>query len=251
MKKTILLFIALLGILTVNAQDDYWQKIREENLNKDLLSNEDFFNKAELVVEGRFLKAYYSYDAKGNYNPDDIYRVQAILVQRVYKGDQKLSHDTLYVVRHGGTIQAIYEDGSFETISSSSDYYYAEDNGVPINSDKADILFFVKSDFPENLIQSEYSDKPKYKFLQDKEKAVLGVQGKISGLNNLIFNNREELYKYMKQFKGYTVPDIVPYVAPEQPQYLPVKPINNYKDAGVDSIQYEMIKSLWGGDKKK
>jgi hypothetical protein len=58
MQNTIFLCIFLLGLLSLNAQDYYFKRIeaqREENSNKELLSNKEFFEKAELVIEKRFL----------------------------------------------------------------------------------------------------------------------------------------------------------------------------------------------------
>jgi hypothetical protein len=54
MQKTILLYIFLLGLFSLNAQGDCRKKNeaqREENSNKGLLSNEEFFAKAELVIK--------------------------------------------------------------------------------------------------------------------------------------------------------------------------------------------------------
>jgi hypothetical protein len=79
-------------------------------------------------------------------------------------------------------------------------------------------LFFVISDFPENPDKSKNSSSVKFKLLQNKEKASLkfgdyswGARnnwrfGKITGLNNLVFNNREELYEYMRQFENISIP---------------------------------------------
>jgi hypothetical protein len=245
MKNTVLLCITLLWLLTLNAQNDYWKEIeamREANLYKDILPNEEFFEKAELVIEGRILKTFDSYDAKGNYNRNDIYTIQAILVQWVYKGDVKLTNDTIYVVRHFGTILRNFTPNDFEIITMPEiweDDNGTADPGINLDRDYSNILFFVKSDFPENPEKSSYSNKPKYKFLQDKEKAVLRVREKIIGLNNLIFNNREELYQYMKQFKGYVIPAIAL-----------KKPVREYNENVIDSAQYEIIKAKWDGDKK-
>jgi hypothetical protein len=102
MKNSILLCVILFGLLTLNAQDDRSRQIREENLNRNLLSNEEFFEKAELVIKGRFLKTFDTYDAKGNRKYEDVYRLQTIVVQQVYKGDPNFANDTLYVIRQGG-----------------------------------------------------------------------------------------------------------------------------------------------------
>ena len=207
--NTILLCVNLLGLLSLNAQDDYFNK-------QKLLYNEDFFEKAALIIEGKMLKSFDSYDAKGNYNPNDIYTPQAILVQRVYKGDAKLTNDTIYVIRHFGTISKEIEHGWIEFIGLPdivNDHGYF-DEGVYVRKEHSDLLFFIKSDFPDNPAKTQYCNKPKYRFLQDKHKAVLRMNEKITGLNNLIFNNREELYNYMKQFKDCTIPDIPVNISP-------------------------------------
>jgi len=49
-----------------------------------------------------------------------------------------------------------------------------------------------------------------YKFLLNVESRLFTCENYTAGLNNLIFDNREDFYTYIRQFEGYTVPDPAP-----------------------------------------
>ena len=251
MRKIILLSFVILSLIEmVKAQEkSYWEELKYVGL----LNNEEFFEKAELIIEGKSLGMGYSYDAVGNYNPDDIYSMQYIYVEKVYKGDQSLTKDTICIMRKGGTIYKMTEYGTEKEINSYGNIAPsdADDLGLSIGRDFSSILFFVESNFPNDPDKSKNKDCRKFKLLQDKEKASLkfgdyswGVKnswrfGKITGLHDLVFNTREELYEYMRQFDEITIPK-------EKVDLLKTYKLKNEND----SIE-EMAKKRWGGIEKK
>jgi len=95
MKKLILLIITLFCVVCLHAQN---------NSNNIPLSNEDFFNQAEIVFEGFFIKTVATYNPRGNNNFDDTYVVSAYKAQKVYKGNHIFAGDTLYIVFKGGLL---------------------------------------------------------------------------------------------------------------------------------------------------
>ncbi|MDR2011357.1 MAG: hypothetical protein LBQ22_12835 [Bacteroidales bacterium] len=214
--------VIILNITFLNAQEyKTLDQIKEKNLNEGLLSNEEFFEKAELIIEGKYLDRIGSYDAVGNYDSNDIYTSHRILVQKVFKGDSKLINDTICLIKKGGAIYKKNESGIEETISSYSldTPDPLRDKGLYIDTQSLSILFFVKSDYPDNHDKTKICPYARFQLLQDKEKASIKFMdfnlwfkndsyfGKITGLNALIFNNREELYEYMVRFKGITIPE--------------------------------------------
>jgi hypothetical protein len=253
-QKTILLCITLLWVLSLNAQEDYGKRIegqREENLSKGLLSNEEFFEKAELVVEvdGKSLRTIGAYDAKKekrNYSyphdVDSIYTILAINVKCVYKGDSTLANKTILFVRKEGTLWIKAEtNNSTELIDIIE---FPPENDFLTIEDAPSVLFFISSDYPENPSDLKYKDEKKYKlFSNTKNAALVCWPRRIEGLNNLHFNNRDELYDYMKQFKGYFVPS--------QSKFLSSKPVKEYNENVIDSAKYELMKVKWDIDKKK
>ena len=91
-----------------------------------LLSNEEFFAKADYIIEAKsagweFLT---SYDAGGNYNPDEIYTSTFMIVTYVYKNDATMSispGDTLHYFRKGGWIyQPSWEGGGGTDMGASA-----------------------------------------------------------------------------------------------------------------------------------
>ncbi|MDR1758546.1 MAG: hypothetical protein LBR51_06285 [Bacteroidales bacterium] len=260
MNKSILLLVSLLCVLSMKAQDDYWNK-------EKLLSNEAFFEKAELVIEGKLIKTFPSYDALGNYATEDIYTVQAILVERVYKGDKRKTGDTVYVVRHFGIINQWINPVSFDIIASVSqriehdDDYDFYDHGVALGTGNLNILFLKTSDFPKDQAKTSYSQKTQYRFLQDKAGALLCVNKKITGLNHLVFNQREDFSTYIKQFEKYGVKDDENYYKAaevyyqikqvEVTQFLTAHPSPSILDSNIKSYQYASFRQQYTEWKKK
>ncbi|MDR2836798.1 MAG: T9SS type A sorting domain-containing protein, partial [Bacteroidales bacterium] len=200
----------------------------------------------EFIIEGKRLnweqgRYEFCYDAKGNYDPNDVYSLVKFVVSNVYKGDKSLIGDTVVIVEKRGVIEKQSEiidlgggtyggtnplliiswaDGDshvgFHTIDDYS--RVTKDEGLYISSDYSSILFCKKSDFPENPDTTKnYSNYFKLKLLRNKERASLKTGqngwgpthpgwGKITGLTGLSFNSREEFYEYMKQFDKITIP---------------------------------------------
>jgi hypothetical protein len=275
MKKTFLLLTALLCVTFLYAQKDKHRNKKTDNLEPILeifpitppiehfgkyepiipedapRTNEEIFTRAELVFEGIRLNCLATYDTKGNRNRYDMYGIVAYKINKVYKGDQALTGNTVYVVEQGIGLGA-------EKISL--DMYDIEyDTPLCLGVSSASwstIYFFTTSDYPENGIPNQYTNIKKYKIL---EKAFddLYVQGdRICGLNGLIFHQHEDFYNYIMQFEGYTVPEI-----PKEPE---LKWINGAELDGailaperyenmkvlMESMQYEIDKSQKKHSKK-
>ena len=240
MKKIFLLFATLFCVVFLYAQRD-----------NPPITNEEFFTKSELVFEGYFLRYVHSYNLKGTIKLEDNYTIIAYQVKKVYKGDPALTGEVVYQVIQGAATLGI-EKLSWEnaTISYWEPPIFRK-NGIDEGVSKYSpcIFFFVTSDMPEDT-NSEYSSLKKYKLLSDgfKEKFFdkmhISGKDKILGLNNLVFHKREDFYNYMRQFEGFTVPEIEP--LPEQKQE--VKP---YNKAELDSLHNAVIKMKWGDSKKK
>jgi len=252
MRKVILLIITLFSVTLMYAQTD---PLYDKYVEKPL-PNEYFFTQSELVIEGQFLRLIHTYNLKGTDKYEDGFEIIAIKVIRVYKGDQSLTGDTVYVAKKGGLLG---QEKSFDheiTVSSYTPYLFAV-NGVNqgINIFTPAIYFLVTSDLPDDL-NSKFSTRPKYKEVKRYSKGevipfnVMFVFGnEILGLDYLVFHHREEFYNYMKQFKGFTVPEPAPL------ENLIEK--NEQNEAVLDSIQQQILiekkrlfmESLWNEGK--
>ena len=211
MKKTLLFITALFCVSFLYAQN---------NTNNIPLTNEDFFNQAELVFEGFFINCAATYDTKGNGKREDILAIVAYKVQRVYKGDLSLAGSIIYTIEKG------YGLGAENTVMKITEPQYVMsmflwNNGVRDVSPWARrILFFTASDFSENGAPEKYSSYKKYKPLENKYAEDLYVSAdKIIGLDSLIFPNRETFHNYIRQFEGFIVPTSDP-VQEKQPEEI-------------------------------
>ena len=221
MKKSILFLTTMLSVVLLHAQTT-------EINDFPLLSNEEFFTQSELVIEGRYIKTVFTYDTKGNRNKEDIYSILAIKVIRVFKGDLSLTGDTVFIVNKGGTlgVENIYlservNDDEVPVFAQEEIQYVIpqllKENDIRNISEYMPLIyFFTTSDFPENRVHSKYSFCKKYKFIKNGENKLYVCENKILGLNNLVFQNREDFYNYMRQFEGFTVPEAEP--LPEKKQ---------------------------------
>ena len=186
-----------------------------------LLSNEEFFSQSDYIIETKsagICPTYY--DAGGNRNPDDFYISAFMIVTHVYKNDETMPvspGDTLNYILKGGMITIPSEKHPLEgdVIESPRpvDYDTGERGYVSMMDDEyQSILLLKKSDFPENPDVSRRNKYPKVSMVQDIKRASIKIGGRgfftgpIWGLNGLQFENRYELYKYMEQFEGVTVP---------------------------------------------
>ena len=211
MKKNLLLLIALCCVASLYAQN-----------NEKRLANEEFFTQADIVFEGRYLKTVDIYDSKGNdkYNSktEDCYSINAYVVQRMYKGPKYNEGDIIYIVSQGGWLGAKDNLDWYSGIGfNESSIGVTFKNGINCGLDEKlpAIHFLVHSDFP-NDVNSKYASYEKYKFLtlfydfsKDYFPKLFICQDKIIGLDSLFFHEREDFYNYIKQFKGFTVPESI------------------------------------------
>jgi len=238
MNKTILLFFTLFCTVLLYAQTTENNNSNPYNLP---LSNEEFFEQAELVVEGYFIEVVAGYNLKGTESYAEGYRIMALKVQKVYKGGQYAAGDTIYVTLKGGRPGMENNTNKSNNHDNESTYIppVLSKNGItcPPNKYSPFIYFLVPSDFPDDE-NSKYFSYRKYKSLH---KQVMHICGNIIvGLNDLIFRQREDFYNYMRQFEGFTVPELL-----LQPEKQP------YNKAEVDSLHKDAIQKKWGDHKKK
>ena len=198
MKKSIFLLIILFSVTFLHAQNT--------GNNNFPLTNEEYFQQAELVFEGHFEKIVATYDTKGSGEWDDIYSIQAYKVQRVYKGPHYEKGEVVYLVVQGGYIGAekisYWEDSDMQTPP------FVSNIGIKsVNAYSPQILFFLSSDFPDDENSAYYLQK-KYMRLGNRRLCV--SKNAAGGLFDLAFSSREHFYNYMRQFEGFTVPETEP-----------------------------------------
>jgi len=235
MKK--ILFLVLV-VFSINVSNLTAQK--DESLD---LTNEEFFEQADFIVMGKLIKwnesdviSRRSYDTKGNYNPDDIYTEYKFKIDYVYKSVDNLIKisDTIVVIADRGTIK------NRMILDSLSGWYYSDG---PAELNKFDyssihifldgdnfILFLSKTDLPVN--SNEKNNYFHCQFLRDRDFARIKFErrsDKSSGLNNLSFDNKYDLYKYMEQFEYLTLPISDPKQMQWELRY-DIKSYNKYRE---------------------
>lgn len=220
MQKFLFIASILLGLIpALFAQDEC-----DYHLDKDNIS---FFKEAELVIEGRFLKPLHAYSAKDADGKKHYYGICPVIAYRVFKGYAKPG-DTIYVTREGtsleGAIASPYDDYiSGEVYDSLTGKYYIIDcqphyAAPPIARSKhiqfildhfqTDcVMFFKVSSFPKSkdtLFNTQKQYQYLYPFVFYDEGTKLYVsEGKFAGLNDTLFNSRQELYDFMRKVGGY------------------------------------------------
>ena len=199
MKKLLLFFIAMLCVALLYPQV---KKNKQNNPDSISLSNDEFFEQAELVIEGELIWLVHTYTFGDSTNYKDVYGIDAFRVLRVYKGDPSLKDSIIYVARKG--VHFGLEKEGIPLVSSYTPKFFV-DNGINqgINVFTPSIYSFVASDFPDDET-SKYASQKKYKYLS--RLYVLG--NKIIGLGDLVIHQREDFYNYMRQFDGFTVPEM-------------------------------------------
>ena len=216
MKKAILIFsILLVCFCRISfAQDD-----RDYHLDKDNMS---FFKEAELVVEGRFLKPLHAYAVKDADGKEHYYGICPVIAYRVFKGDAKPG-DTIYVTREGTSLEEAiaspYDEIDYE-YDEKTGIYYEEDilyfqpaiagskNINVLNHFQNDcVMFFKASSFPKTQ-EEQYASLVQYQYLYpyvfyDEGTMLYVAEGKFAGLNDTLFNSRQDLYDFMWKVGGY------------------------------------------------
>ena len=218
MKKVLFTFSILLLALCqiVKGQE------RDYHLDKDNMS---FFKEAELVVEGRFLKPLHAYAVKDADGKEHYYGIYSVITYRVFKGDAKAG-DTIYVTREGtslddakshpfdGCYKKIYDEstGSYEEIIVEIQYVAPAIAGTkninvsnPFMNDC--VIFFKTSTYPTTQ-DERYSTLKQYQYLYpyvfyDEGTLLYVSEGRFAGLNDTLFNSRQDLYAFMRKAGGY------------------------------------------------
>ena len=217
MKKAILIFSILFVYF---CQISFAQDERDYHLDKDNMS---FFKEAELVVEGRFLKPLHAYAVKDADGKEHYYGICPVIAYRVFKGDAKPG-DTIYVTREGTSLE--------EAVISPYNVnhgYIDEKTGIHIIEDilyaapviarsrnvhhildhfQTDCIMFFKASFLPKATDNRYSSQTQYQYLYPyvfyDEGTKLYVSGdRFAGLNDTLFNSRQELYDFMRKVGGY------------------------------------------------
>ena len=221
MKKSVFtLSILLLALcqIAIGQEIDY-------HLDKDNMS---FFKEAELVVEGRFLKPLHAYAVKDENGKEHYYGICPVIVYRVFKGDAKAG-DTIYVTRESTSIgKALFFP--FDHYPYKKDKYYDERTGdslvleLHVQYDLPEIvfskdvdvfdhfqndciLFFKTSAYPTTQ-DERYSTLKQYQYLYpyvfyDEGTKLYVSEDKFAGLNDTLFNSRQDLYAFMRKAGGY------------------------------------------------
>ena len=237
MRTRNLIIVALLLLCT----QTLWSQKIDQHLDMDNMS---FFKEATMVVEGHFLKSTHTYvyvveDIQGK---EHYYGIWKVIAHKVFKGDAKVG-DTIYVVREGTSWKnakySIYEffyefdaaTGGYKYVDMDVDYDYSY---LPIvrskhifvdveNKEYRDdcVLFFKESSFPKSK-EEPYASLPQYQYLYpwvfyDEGTKMSLDGGKFGGLNDTIFNSRNDLYRFMLEAGGYDT-SVVKISEPKDPE---------------------------------
>ena len=207
MKK--LSFILLAAMLSISLSAFSVSRIagvsEEGNAKKvQVPSTEEYFAESDIIIETRLPdnreSFIHRYDAVGNYDRGDIYTSGYCIVTYVYKNNSGISisqGDTLNILVKGGYIfkgATIYEEEEIRAYPQPDKPFQIA--GYP------DIYFMKKSDLPDNPDISKRNKHPKVTPLRIPIERL--GEAEDNGAPQL--DNRYELYKYMEQFEGLTVP---------------------------------------------
>ena len=221
MKKIISISVSILFAVIINAQTPIIEgieseRIKEENLSKGMLKNEEYFEKADYILEVKripnIIHDYYGSKISA-ITEDELYKSWSLKVLYVYKGDYVQIGDTIvaFAKARAGVITREFSHPDYpnSTLYEEIGTYPGptDDPGLSMLGDHPIIIFGLDTEFPASFDQSKNDKYLKIK-VQDKERAALKLRSKITGLNGLSFKNRSELYEYMKQFKGLDIPKV-------------------------------------------
>lgn len=198
---------------------------RDYHLDKDNMS---FFKEAELVVEGRFLKPLHAYAVKDENGKEHYYGICPVITYRVFKGDAKAG-DTVYVIQESLSVEEALSY-PFDSYPYVKEKYYDEDTGDSLfiewdvlyvlpyiartkNISVFDhfqndcVMFFKTSTYPTTQ-DERYSTLKQYQYLYpyvfyDEGTKLYVSGGRFAGLNDTLFNSRQDLYAFMRKAGGY------------------------------------------------
>ena len=227
MKKVIfalsVLLLALCQIVKSQEMDCY--QSTKYYLSKDNMS---FFKEAELVVEGRFLKPLHAYAVKDADGKEHYYGICPVIAYRVFKGDAKAG-DTIYVTRESSSLEdamdspfnyypykkvKYYDEGFGDTLILEPNIQYdfpgiANSKNIYVfdHFQNDCVMFFKTSAYPTTQDSKFYSTK-QYQYLYpcifyDEGTKLYVYKGKFAGLNDTLFNSRQDLYSFMRKAGGY------------------------------------------------
>ncbi len=230
------------------------------------MNNMSFFKEATLVVEGRFLKPVYAYTVKDIQGNDHYYGICPVVAYRVFKGKAKAG-DTVYVTREGRCLEDINtcildyypftkvykvdpHTGDSVELDFDVQFDYPEiafSKHIEVLSQFVNdcVFFFKESTFPKTK-EKPYASMPQYQYLYPyvfyDEGTKLYVSGdKFLGLNDTLFNSRNDLYRFMLEAGRYDT-TVVRVVEPKT------------QDKNRDYINRTLppeVEQRWGSQKKK
>ena len=216
-----------------------------------------------MVVEGRFLKPVYAYTVKDIQGKNHYYGICPVIAYRVFKGNAKAG-DTVYVTREAASLEmATFSSWDlFKTKyvnPQTGEYYYVDCdvqfdspsiswskqlNGLIDHFQNDCVMFFKASAFPMTK-EEPYAFIPQYQYLYpyvfyDEGTKLYVSEGKFAGLNDTIFNSRDDLYRFMLEAGGYDT-TVVKVTEPKT------------QDKNRDYINRTLpleVEQRWGGQKK-
>ena len=261
MKNRYLTFIALLLLLCTQT---LWSQEVDQHLD---MNNMSFFKEATMVVEGRFLKPVFSYAVKDIQGKEHYYGICPVIAYKVFKGNAKAG-DTLYVIREDESLllaknspfdyypyvkTKIYDPISGDSIEEE-EYFWDEYYYPPVcNKYRIDaldhfrndcVLFFKVSTYPKTE-DKRYAHLSQYQYLYpwvfyDEGTKLYVSDGRFAGLNDTLFNSRNDLYRFMLEAGGYDT-TVVKISEPKT------------QDKNRDYINRTLppeVEQRWGGQKK-
>ncbi|MDR2835911.1 MAG: T9SS type A sorting domain-containing protein, partial [Bacteroidales bacterium] len=195
--------------------DEERKKIIEENLSKGMLTNEEYFKNSDYILEVVWIP--YAVTVQPDFyvpfedlTEDNIYTTWVLKVLNVYKGNNVQIGDTVLANSKGGVVSKKYKE--IDPANPDTEIFREElkgsypgpmkDQGIYIETFKRTIIFGRDTEIKlyrnSRFIEME---------IQNKQRArIMNMDGVIYGLNGLSFPSIEELYNYMRQFKGLSVP---------------------------------------------
>lgn len=228
---------------TLWADPEKAKRVKEDNLSKGMLKNEEYFENMDYILEvtNLFLdpshEIHEEYDYYGDkriatimengeikypVTVDEIHQISMLKVLNVYKGNNVQRGDTIAAFAKGGRLDLkIIDPQNPEYLSGEQIWKETspwDEPGLMISILNPYIIFGNNTEYPTCFDENQ-NDKYLKIMLQNKSRAILNFEqystdsiyyynfSNIRGLNGLFFENREELYNYMKQFKGITIPD--------------------------------------------
>ena len=234
MRNGNLIIVALLLLCT--------QTLCSQEVDNHLdMNNMSFFKEATMVVEGRFLKAVFSYAVKDIQGKEHYYWMYPVITKRVFKGDAKAG-DTLYVTQERksllpppplpikfdtvycgaeGMIVDITDDSNWDILYAMPLIASSKNINVIDHFRNDCVMFFKVSTYPKTE-DKRYAHLSQYQYLYpwvfyDEGTKLYVSKGRFAGLNDTLFNSRNDLYRFMLEAGGYDT-TVVRIAEPKDPE---------------------------------